>query len=40
MADYIIEEEQQLSPVVVVTTVVLVAVFLVGILYQLVSIVL
>jgi hypothetical protein len=37
MTDYIIEEEEQLSPVVVITTVLLVAVFGIGFLYQLVS---
>lgn len=37
MKDYIVEEEQYLSPVVVVTTVVLAAVFGFGLLYQIVS---
>ncbi|WP_336133953.1 hypothetical protein [Natronomonas amylolytica] len=37
MKDYIIEEEEQLSPVVVITTVLLVAVFGIGFLYQIVS---
>jgi hypothetical protein len=40
MTDYIIDEEQHLSPVVVGTTVVLVAVFGLGVLYQLVSLLL
>lgn len=37
MKDYIIEEEEHLSPVVVITTVLLVAAFGIGMLYQLVS---
>ncbi|CAI49363.1 uncharacterized protein NP_2544A [Natronomonas pharaonis DSM 2160] len=37
MKDYIIDEEQHLSPVVVVTTVALVAIFGFGLLYQAVS---
>jgi hypothetical protein len=37
MADYIVEEEQFLSPVVVATTVVLIATFVIGLLYQLVG---
>lgn len=40
MKDYIVEEEEYLSPVVVATTVLLVAVFAVGLLYQLVSLLL
>jgi len=40
MKDYIIDEEQHLSPIVVGTTVVLIAVFVVGILYALVGILL
>lgn len=40
MRDYILEEEEQLSPVVVASTVILAAAFLVGILYQLVLVVL
>ena len=40
MPDYIIEDEELLSPVVVGTTAVLVAVFGIGLLYQLVSILL
>lgn len=40
MKDYIIEEEEYLSPIVVATTALLVAVFAVGLLYQLVSLVL
>lgn len=35
MKDYIVDEEQYLSPVVVVTTVLLAAAFAVGVLYQL-----
>lgn len=35
MTDYIVEEEQQLSPVVVVSSVLLVAAFVLGLLYQL-----
>lgn len=34
MGDYIVTEEQHLSPVVVVTTIVLVAIFGLGVLYQ------
>jgi hypothetical protein len=37
MADYIVEEEQYLSPVVVGTTLVLIATFGIGLLYQLVG---
>lgn len=37
MRDYIIDEEEHLSPVVVVTTVLLVAAFALGLLYQVVS---
>lgn len=37
MKDYIIEEEEELSPVVVITTALMVAVFGIGLLYQLVS---
>lgn len=40
MKDYIIEEEEHLSPVVVVTTALMVAIFGIGLLYQLVSLVL
>lgn len=40
MTDYIIDEEEHLSPIVTATTVALVAVFGFGILYQLVSILL
>lgn len=40
MKDYIIEEEEELSPIVVITTALMVAVFGIGILYQLVSLVL
>lgn len=40
MKDYIIEEEEHLSPVVVVTTVLLVGVFALGFLYQVVSLLL
>ncbi len=39
MKDYIVEEEQQLSPVVVGTTAVLIFVFGLGLLYQLVGLV-
>lgn len=37
MKDYIVDEEEQLSPVVVGTTVLLVAVFVLGLLYQVVT---
>ncbi len=37
MKDYIIDEEQHLSPIVVGTTVVLIGIFAIGFLYQLVS---
>lgn len=37
MKDYIIEEEQHLSPIVIGTTVVLIVVFGLGFLFQLVS---
>lgn len=37
MKDYIVDEEEKLSPVVVVTTVLLVAIFGLGLLYQLVG---
>lgn len=37
MKDYIVDEEEQLSPVVVGTTVLLVAVFALGLLYQVVT---
>lgn len=37
MKDYIIDEEEHLSPIVIVTTVLLAAAFGIGILYQLVS---
>ena len=37
MKDYIVDEEQKLSPVVVVTTALLAAIFGIGILYQLVG---
>ena len=40
MKDYIIEEEEHLSPVVVGTTALLVAVFAVGLAYQVVSLLL
>ena len=40
MKDYIIDEEQQLSPIVVGTTAVLIAVFVLGILYQLITLLL
>ncbi len=40
MKDYIVDEEQILSPVVVVTTAVLIAAFAVGILYQFVGLLL
>lgn len=40
MTDYIVDDEQQLSPVVVVTTALLVATFVVGAFYQLVQLVL
>lgn len=40
MKDYIVEEEQQLSPIVVGTTIVLIAVFVLGILYQLATLLL
>lgn len=39
MKEYIIDEEEHLSPVVIVTTILLVAAFGIGILYQLVSLV-
>lgn len=38
MKDYVIDDEEYLSPIVVATTIVLVAVFGFGFLYQLVSI--
>ncbi len=37
MKDYIIDEEQHLSPIVVGTTAVLIGIFAIGLLYQLVS---
>lgn len=40
MKDYIIDEEQYLSPIVVGTTVVLIGIFAIGLLYQLASMVL
>ena len=40
MEDYIIEAEEHLSPVVVATTGLLVAVFALGLVYQVVSLVL
>lgn len=40
MKDYIIDEEQHLSPIVVGTTALLVGIFAIGLLYQLVSMVL
>jgi hypothetical protein len=40
MTDYIVEGEQQLSPVVVVSSVLLTGAFLLGVLYQLLSLVL
>ena len=39
MKDYIVDEEQQLSPIVVGTTGVLIAVFVLGILYQLLTLI-
>lgn len=38
MKDYIVDEEEKLSPVVVVTTALLVAIFGLGLLYQLVGV--
>lgn len=40
MKDYIVEEEQYLSPIVVVSTVVLGVAFALGVLYQLVGLIL
>ena len=40
MKDYILEEDEHLSPVVVATTALLVGVFALGLLYQMVSLVL
>jgi hypothetical protein len=40
MTDYIIDEEQRLSPTVIVSTTALVAVFVIGFLFQLISLVL
>lgn len=40
MKDYIIEDEEFLSPVVVVTTLLLVAIFALGFIYQAASLVL
>jgi hypothetical protein len=40
MKDYIIEEDEHLSPVVVVTTALMVAIFGIGLLYQLAGLVL
>lgn len=37
MKDYIVDEEEQLSPVVVGTTIVLVGIFALGLLYQVVG---
>ncbi len=37
MKDYIIDEEQHLSPIVVGTTAVLIGIFAIGLLYQIVS---
>lgn len=39
MADYIVEDEQYLSPIVVGTTIILIATFAIGILYQLAGLV-
>jgi hypothetical protein len=35
MKDYIVDDEQRLSPIVVATTAVLVAIFLLGVFYRL-----
>ncbi|MES3517229.1 MAG: hypothetical protein PPP58_06145 [Natronomonas sp.] len=40
MKDYIIDEEQHLSPVVVVTTAILATAFVLGLLYQIVTLLL
>ena len=40
MKDYIIDEEQHLSPIVTGTTIVLIGVFVLGVLYQLVGLLL
>lgn len=37
MRDYIVEDEEQLSPIVIVMTVILVAAFGIGIVYQIVG---
>jgi len=37
MKDYIVDEEQKLSPIVVGTTAALIAVFVIGILYSIVG---
>lgn len=34
MKDYIVDEEQRLSPIVVATTAVLIAIFVLGLLYR------
>ncbi|MFO7926068.1 MAG: hypothetical protein ACQET5_06640 [Halobacteriota archaeon] len=39
MKDYIVDEEQQLSPIVVGTTTVLIAAFVLGVLYQIVGLI-
>lgn len=40
MKDYIIDEEQHLSPIVTGTTILLIGVFVLGVLYQLVGVLL
>jgi hypothetical protein len=39
MKDYILDEEQHLSPIVIGTTVVLIAAFVIGVLYQIVGVI-
>lgn len=39
MKDYILDEEQHLSPIVIGTTVVLIAAFVIGVLYQIVGLI-
>lgn len=39
MKDYILDEEQHLSPIVVGTTIFLIAAFVLGVLYQIVGLV-
>lgn len=39
MKDYILDEDQQLSPIVVGTTAVLIAAFVFGVLYQIVGLI-